>query len=91
MLQVVGEFSAVTAVALSFVRKSMSLIISYTLFPKAFYAGHAVGLILVASSVVLHSFRRQFFPWLHHGAPPLAVSGKALKDDKPLQRLLRVV
>jgi drug/metabolite transporter (DMT)-like permease len=64
MLRIVGEFSAVTAVVLSLVRKIFSLFVSYAFFPKVFNGGHAVGLLLVFFSVVLHSFRRQFFALL---------------------------
>ena len=61
MLRIVGEFSAVTAVVLSLVRKFASIIVSYTLFPKPLSMPHAVGLVLVFSSVIMHSFRKQFF------------------------------
>jgi drug/metabolite transporter (DMT)-like permease len=60
MLRIVGEFSAVTAVVLSLVRKFASIIVSYTLFPKPLSMPHAVGLVLVFSSVIMHSFRKQF-------------------------------
>lgn len=64
MLRVVGEFSAVTAVVLSLVRKFTSLVVSYALFPKRAGTGHMSGLALVFVSVVLHSFRRQLFTLL---------------------------
>jgi len=64
MLQVVGEFSAVTAVVLSLVRKMVSLSVSYFFFPKALSAGHGIGLLLVFCSVTVHSFRRQLVHFL---------------------------
>ena len=64
MLRVVGEFSAVTAVVLSLLRKVFSLLVSYVLFPKAFALGHGLGLLLVFGAGTLHSFRKQIFAML---------------------------
>ncbi len=61
MLRVVGEFSAVTAVVLSLLRKVLSLLVSYTIFPKDFTVLHASGLLLVFGAGTLHTFRRQIF------------------------------
>ena len=61
MLRVVGEFSAVTAVVLSLLRKVLSLLVSYAIFPKDFTVFHASGLLLVFGAGTLHSFRRQIF------------------------------
>jgi hypothetical protein len=61
MLRVVGEFSAVTAVVLSLLRKVLSLLVSYAIFPKDFTVLHASGLLLVFGAGTLHSFRRQIF------------------------------
>ncbi len=66
MLRVVGDFSAVTAVVLSLLRKVLSLMVSYVLFPKAFALGHGLGLLLVFGAGTLHSFRKQVFATLQH-------------------------
>lgn len=59
LLKVAGEFSAVTAVLTSFIRKFSSLIFSYFLFPKPFNIGHGMGLVLVFSSVAMHAMHKQ--------------------------------
>jgi adenosine 3'-phospho 5'-phosphosulfate transporter B3 len=61
MLRIVNEFSAVTAVVLGLIRKFASILVSYTLFPKPVSMPHAVGLVLVFGSVMLHYFRKQLF------------------------------
>lgn len=82
MLRVVGEFSAVTAVLLSLVRKFMSLFVSYALFPKRIGSGHLSGLALVFVSVFLHSFRRQLFAFMEKNK--MCFQAEALQNKNEL-------
>ena len=50
-----------TAVVLSLLRKVLSLLVSYAIFPKDFTVLHASGLLVVFGAGTLHSFRRQIF------------------------------
>jgi len=93
MLQVVGEFSAVTAVVLSLVRKMVSLSVSYFFFPKTLSAGHGIGLLLVFCSVIVHSFRRQLVHFLdkHKGEQSTGTCSTAspeTSNNHPMQILV---
>ncbi|KAJ1467740.1 UAA transporter family-domain-containing protein [Baffinella frigidus] len=58
LLKVAGEFSAVTAVLTSFIRKFSSLLVSYAIFPKQLTMSHVAGLALVFSSVGAHAWHK---------------------------------
>eukprot|EP00286_Rhodomonas_abbreviata_P022281 CAMPEP_0181295320 /NCGR_PEP_ID=MMETSP1101-20121128/4084_1 /TAXON_ID=46948 /ORGANISM="Rhodomonas abbreviata, Strain Caron Lab Isolate" /LENGTH=226 /DNA_ID=CAMNT_0023400063 /DNA_START=668 /DNA_END=1348 /DNA_ORIENTATION=+ len=59
LLKIVGEFSAVTAVLTSFVRKLSSITISYIVFPKPISLNHFLGLLLVFGAIGIHSWHKQ--------------------------------
>ena len=50
VLQLVAEFSAVTAIVVTTARKALTLIASFVLFPKAIGIGHPIGAALVFGS-----------------------------------------
>jgi len=50
VLQLVSEFSAVTAVTVTTLRKALTITASFVLFPKAMGWGHPVGATLVLAS-----------------------------------------
>lgn len=50
VLQLVQEFSAVTAIVVTTVRKALTLVASFILFPKALGLGHPLGAALVFGS-----------------------------------------
>ncbi len=60
VMRLVGEFSAVTAVAVTTVRKAATLAASYILFPKPLGWGHVGGAALVfGSAFVKHALGRR--------------------------------
>ena len=86
MLRIVNEFSAVTAVVLGLIRKFASILVSYTLFPKPVSMSHAVGLVLVFGSVMLHYFRKQLFSFFQ-----VAGDSKFLEQQNHKLRSVHVV
>uniref|UniRef100_A0A6T7MT55 Sugar phosphate transporter domain-containing protein n=1 Tax=Hanusia phi TaxID=3032 RepID=A0A6T7MT55_9CRYP len=93
LLKVAGEFSAVTAVLTSFIRKFSSLLFSYMLFPKPFTAAHCFGLVLVFGSIAMHAAHKKKAKEHNAHVHPhiLNTTGRekgVLKDGEELQVLI---
>lgn len=77
ILQLVSEFSAVTAIVVTTARKALTLLASFVLFPKHIGIGHPIGAALVFGSAFVAQRKKKKQPKGRDEELPVAVSWPA--------------
>jgi len=81
-MMIVKKYGGVTAVLLSTARKSMTLILSFILFPKAFSWYYALGACLVLGGLLAVSLKKQYSKTSSKDGNPSSSEMKPLTESR---------